>query len=75
MAEIYIKYNAASGFARANDKGGLSGNVMNYADFKGIDHAEIAKGGDYGIILDSGDVGDFIANYEDDSVFTAAEKG
>lgn len=74
MAEIYIKYSSGGGFSRANDKGGLSGNVMSYADFKGVDPDTIKNGGEYGIILDSGDVKDFIANYEDESVFSDAEK-
>lgn len=74
MAEIYIKYSSGSGFSRANDKGGLGGNVMSYADFKGVDPDTIKKGGEYGIILDSGDVKDFIANYEEESVFSDAEK-
>ncbi|MBQ9237718.1 MAG: hypothetical protein IJ191_00155 [Treponema sp.] len=75
MAEIYIKYSGAGGFSRANDKGGLSGKVMSYADFKTASHDIDPKSSDeYGIILDSGDVQDFIANYEDESVFTDAEK-
>lgn len=74
MAEIYIKYSSGGGFARANDKGGLGGKVMSYADFKNVDHDELKGGGEYGIILDSGEVSDFIANYEEESIFTDSEK-
>lgn len=73
MAEIYIKYNAANGFSRVQDKSALSGNVVSYADFKNVD-SDTVKKGDYGIVLDSADVGDFIANYEEESIFTDAEK-
>ena len=74
MSEIYLKY-ANSHFSRANDKGQLSGKVMSYADFK-VASADIKPGSadEYGIIMDSADVQDFIANYEDESVFTDAEK-
>lgn len=71
MAEIYIKY--AGGFSRAADKGSLGGKVVSYAEFKTLS-ADIKGGEEYGIILDSADVQDFIANYEDESVFTDAEK-
>lgn len=71
MSEIYIKY--AGGFSRVADKGGLGGKVVSYADFKTLS-ADIKAGDEYGIILNSSDVEDFIANYEDDSVFTDAEK-
>ncbi|MCR5613644.1 hypothetical protein [Treponema sp.] len=75
MSEIYISYSGANGFKRAADKGALSGKVMSYADFKGVS-GDIKPGSsdEYGIILDSADVQEFIANYEDDSVFTDAEK-
>lgn len=75
MSEIYIKYSGASGFKRAGDKGELSGKVVSYADFKSIS-GDIKPGSadEYGIILDSGDVQEFIANYEEESIFTDAEK-
>lgn len=75
MSEIFISYSGAKGFSRANDKGSLSGKVVSYADFKSIS-ADIKPGSadEYGIILDSGDVQEFIANYEEESIFTDAEK-
>lgn len=75
MSEIYINYNGKSGFSRSADKGGLAGKQVSYADFKGLS-ADITSGSDaaYGITMDSGDVQDFIANYEVDAVFTDAEK-
>lgn len=75
MSEIYLNYSGTSGFSRANDKGSLGGTVLSYADFKGVS-GDIKPGSadQYGIILDSGDVQDFIANYEEESVFTDAEK-
>lgn len=76
MSDIYINYNGKSGFARAADKGALSGTAVSYADFKGLSH-DIKPGDDvsYGITMSSGDVQDFIANYEIDTIFTDAEKG
>lgn len=71
MSEIYIKY--AGGFSRVADKGSLGGKVVSYADFKTVSE-DIKAGEEYGIILDSADVQDFIANYEDDSLFQAGEK-
>ncbi len=65
MSEIYLKYNG--GFSRVADKGALSGSVMSYSDFKNIS-ADIKDGQEYGIILDTNDVEDFVANYEDESV-------
>ncbi len=75
MSEIYINYNGKAGFTRSADKGGLTGAPVSYADFKGLS-ADIKTDGEesYGITMDSADVEDFIANYEADSVFTAAEK-
>lgn len=75
MSEIYLKYCGASGFSRANDKASLSGKVLSYADFKTVS-GDIKPGSsdEYGIILDSADVQEFIANYEEESVFTDAEK-
>ncbi|MBR0155686.1 MAG: hypothetical protein IJM22_06385 [Treponema sp.] len=75
MSEIYISYSGASGFKRANDKGSLGGKVVSYADFKGLS-GDIKPGSsdEYGIILDSKDVQEFIANYEEESIFTDAEK-
>lgn len=74
MSEIYLKYSGASGFSRSNDKAGLSGKVLSYADFK-VASGDINPGSSdqYGIIMDSADIKDFIANYEIDSVFTEAE--
>lgn len=76
MSDIYINYSGKSGFSRAADKGALSGTAVSYADFKGLS-ADIKPGSDvaYGITLGSGDVQDFIANYEVDTIFTDAEKG
>lgn len=75
MSEIYINYSGANGFKRANDKSALGGKIVNYADFKSLS-GDIKPGSsdEYGIILDSSDVQEFIANYEDDSIFTDAEK-
>jgi hypothetical protein len=75
MSEIYLKYSGQSGFSRATDKSGLSGNILSYNDFKSAS-GDIKPGSadEYGIIIDSADVQDFIANYEVDSVFTNAEK-
>lgn len=74
MSEIYLKYSGTAGFSRSNDKGGLTGTVLSYADFKNVS-GDIKPGSadEYGIILDSGDVQDFIANYEVDSVFNTDE--
>ncbi|MBQ9630069.1 MAG: hypothetical protein IJR49_00575 [Treponema sp.] len=76
MSDIYINYNGKSGFSRANDKASLVGKAVSYADFKNVSH-DIETGSDvaYGITISSADVHDFIANYEVDSIFTAAEKG
>ena len=76
MSDIYVNYNGKSGFSRAADKGALAGTAISYADFKGVS-ADIKSGSDvaYGITMSSGDVQDFIANYEVDSIFTDAEKG
>ena len=75
MSEIFISYSGAKGFSRANDKGSLFGKVVSYSDFKTIS-ADIKPGSsdEYGIILDSADVQEFIANYEEESIFTDAEK-
>lgn len=73
MSEIYLNYNPKDSFSRAADKGALTGKVMSYADFKAVE-VDSDSSDAYGIILDSGDVQDFIANYEVDSVFTDAEK-
>ena len=75
MSEIYISYSGVIGFKRADDKGALSGKVVSYDEFKSIS-ADIKAGSadEYGIILDSKDVQEFIANYEDESIFTDAEK-
>ena len=74
MSEIYLKYSSASGFSRSNDKAGLTGKILSYADFKEMS-GDIKPGSSdqYGIIMNSTDVQDFIANYEIDSVFTEAE--
>lgn len=75
MSEIYLKYSGSTGFTRINEKSGLSGKVLSYADFKAAS-GDIKPGSadEYGVILNNGDVQDFIANYEVDSVFTDAEK-
>lgn len=73
MSEIFLNYSPKTGFTRAADKGGLTGKVMPYADFKTVE-VDCESSDAYGIILDSGDVQDFIANYEVDSVFTDGEK-
>ncbi len=75
MSEIYIKYSSAAGFSRSADKAGLSGKVVSYNDFKGLsDSITPGSSDEYGIILDSADVQEFIANYEADTLFTDAEK-
>ncbi|MCQ2611669.1 MAG: hypothetical protein MJ169_07950 [Treponema sp.] len=75
MSEIYINYSGATGFKREVDKGALTGKVMSYADFKTVSGDIKAGSADqYGIILDSADVQEFIANYEEESIFTDAEK-
>ena len=76
MSDIFINYNGKSGFSRASDKGALTGTAISYADFKGVS-GDIKPGSDvaYGITISDSDVQDFIANYEVDSIFTAAEKG
>jgi hypothetical protein len=75
MSEIYINYNGKTGFSRGADKGSLAGTPVSYADFKNLS-ADIKTGSEesYGITMSSADVQDFIANYEAESVFTAAEK-
>ena len=74
MSEIYLKYSGNSGFSRSNDKAGLSGKILSYADFKATSGDITPNSTDqYGIIIDSSDIPDFIANYEVDSVFTEAE--
>jgi hypothetical protein len=75
MSEIYLKYSGTAGFSRSNTKAELSGKVYSYADFKNVS-GDIKPGSsdEYGVIIDTGDVQDFIANYEVDSVFTDAEK-
>lgn len=75
MSDIFISYSGAKGFKRESDKSALTGKVLSYADFKGIS-ADIKPGSsdEYGIILDSADVQEFIANYEEESIFTDSEK-
>ena len=74
MGEIYLNYSSTSGFSRSNDKAGLTGKILSYADFKEIS-GDIKPGSpeQYGIIMIATDVQDFIANYEIESVFTEAE--
>jgi hypothetical protein len=74
MSDIYLKYSGTSGFSRSNNKTGFSGKVLSYADFK-VASGDIIPGSadQYGIIMDSADITDFIANYEIDSIFTEAE--
>ena len=76
MSDIYVNYNGKSGFSRAAAKSALAGTAISYADFKGVS-GDIKPGSDvaYGITMSDGDVQDFIANYEVDSIFTDAERG
>jgi len=76
MSDIYVNYNGKSGFSRASNKGALAGTPISYADFKGVS-GDIQPGSDvaYGITMSDGDVQDFIANYEVESIFTDAERG
>lgn len=75
MSDIYINYNGKTGFTRAAGKDALAGKAISYEEFKKLS-ADIEPGADasYGITLDSGDVHDFIANYEAESLFSDAEK-
>lgn len=75
MSEIFLNYSGTAGFSRSNTKAELSGKVFSYADFK-IASGDIKPGSSdkYGVILDTSDIQDFIANYEVDSLFTDAEK-
>jgi hypothetical protein len=75
MSEIYIEYSRKTGFRRIQDKTGLTGTVVGYAEFKNLSAGIASDSPDsYGIILKPEDIRDFIANYEADSLFTDAEK-
>lgn len=76
MSDIYINYNGKTGFTRVASKDELAGKTISYEEFKKLS-ADIESGTDitYGITMSSGDVQDFIENYEDHSLFAAAEKG
>lgn len=75
MSEIYVKYIPATGFSRCNSKADLSGSVMSFTDFK-EKCADIKPGSSdvYGIVMENTDVPEFIADFEDESIFTDAEK-